>query len=139
MKILSAMGLKREQVYLGNILNWRPKHNQAFGNRPPRQEELEFCLPYLKAQIEIVQPKVIVALGKTATDGLIGRDVKRRLSQIRGTWNEVSGFPVMVTYHPSYLLHNPSKASKRKVWEDFMLVMEKLKMPVSDKQKAFFR
>jgi uracil-DNA glycosylase family 4 len=137
-KILSAMGLSREKVYLGNILNWRPRHNQAYGNRPPSREEMDFCLPYLKAQLEIVQPKIVMALGKTATDGLLGHDPKRRLSQVRGTWHEVMGFPMMITYHPSYLLHNPSKTSKRKVWEDFLLVMEKLQMSVSEKQRAFF-
>ena len=138
MKILNAMGLNREKVYLGNILNWRPRHDRAYGNRPPTLEEMEFCLPYLRAQLAIVQPKVVLALGKTATDGLIGHDPKRRLNQMRGTWHEVSGLPMMVTYHPSYLLHNPSRTSKRKVWEDCIMVMEKLRMPVSDKQKAFF-
>ena len=83
MKILSAMGLNREQVYIANILNWRPRHSQAFGNRPPTQEEMDFCLPYLKGQLEIVEPKVVVALGKTATDGLLGHDPKRRLGQVR--------------------------------------------------------
>lgn len=138
MKILCAMGLSREKVYIGNILNWRPRHSQAYGNRPPTQEEMSFCLPYLKAQLEIVQPKILVALGKTATDGLLGYNPQRRLSQVRGNWHEVMGFPMMVTYHPSYLLHNPSKTSKRKVWEDFLLVMEKLKMAVSEKQRSFF-
>ena len=137
-KILSAMGLSREKVYLGNILNWRPRHNQAYGNRPPSREEMDFCLPYLKAQLEIVQPKIVMALGKTATDGLLGHAPKRRLSQVRGTWHEVMDVPMMITYHPSYLLHNPSKTSKRKVWEDFLLVMEKLQMSVSEKQRAFF-
>ena len=137
-KILSAMGLNREKVYMANILNWRPRHNQAYGNRPPTQEEIGFCLPYLKSQIEIVKPKVVVALGKVATDGLLGHDPKRRLSHVRGKWHDSLDLPMMVTYHPSYLLHNPSKASKRKVWEDFMSVMDRLKMPVSDKQKSFF-
>ena len=139
MKILGAMGLQREKVYIGNILNWRPRHTQAYGNRPPTPEEMNFCLPYLRGQLDIVKPKVVVALGKTATDGLLGHDSKRRLSQARGTWHEVMGFPMMVTYHPSYLLHNPSKASKRKVWEDFLLVMERLEMPISEKQKGFFQ
>lgn len=137
-KILNAMGLQREQVYLCNILNWRPKHNQAYGNRPPTRDEINFCLPYFHAQLDIVQPKIVVALGKTATDGLLGHDPKRRLSHVRGQWHESSGFPLMVTYHPSYLLHNPSKTSKRKVWEDFLLVMEKLQMPITEKQRGFF-
>ena len=139
MKILAAMGLNRDKVYIGNILTWRPRHTQAYGNRPPTLEEMNFCLPYLKAQLEIVKPKVVMALGKTATDGLLGHDPKRRLSQVRGNWHEVMGLPMMVTYHPSYLLHNPSKTSKRKVWEDFLLVMERLKMPISEKQKGFFQ
>lgn len=139
MKILAAMGLSREKVYIGNILNWRPRHSQAYGNRPPTLEEINFCLPYLRAQLEIVKPKIVMALGKTATDGLLGHDPKRRLSQVRGTWHEIMGIPMMVTYHPSYLLHNPSKTSKRKVWEDFLLVMEKLGMPISEKQRAFFQ
>lgn len=137
-KILEAMGFSRDSVYIGNVMNWRPRHNQAYGNRPPTEREMTFCLPYLKAQIEIVSPKVIVALGKTATDGLIGHDPKRRLGDCRGKWNEFEGIPLMVTYHPSYLLHNPSKASKRKVWDDMLLVMEKLGMPISEKQRAFF-
>lgn len=137
-RIIEAMGISRDAVYIGNILNWRPRHDQVFGNRPPTQEEMSFCLPYLKAQIEIVKPKVLVTLGKTATDGLLGHDPKRRLSDFRGKWNQVMEIPMMVTYHPSYLLHNPSKSSKRKVWDDMLLVMEKLEMKISEKQRAFF-
>jgi uracil-DNA glycosylase len=137
-KILEAMGLSRDSVYLGNIMNWRPRHGQAYGNRPPTEQEMNFCLPYLKAQIEIISPKVVVALGKTATDGLLGHDPKRRLGDCRGKWGEFEGIPLMVTYHPSYLLHNPSKASKRKVWDDMLLVMEKMEMNVSEKQRGFF-
>ncbi len=137
-RIIEAMGLSRESVYLGNILNWRPRHNQSFGNRPPSLAETSFCLPYLKAQVEIVRPRVLVALGKTATDGLLGHDPKRRLSDCRGKWTEALGTPMMVTYHPSYLLHNPSRSSKRKVWEDMLLVMEKLGMEISEKQRSFF-
>lgn len=133
-----GMGMNREAVYLSNILNWRPRHGQAYGNRPPTPEEMNFCLPYLRSQIEIVRPRVLIALGKTATDGLLGHDPKRRLSDCRGNWFEFNGIPLMVTYHPSYLLHNPSKASKRKVWEDMLMVMEKLEMPISEKQRGFF-
>ena len=138
-RIISAMGLSRESIYIGNVVNFRPRHERAYGNRPPTAEEMNFCLPYLRAQLEIVQPKVIVALGKTATDGLLGADPQRRLGQMRGNWHEYSGIPMMVTYHPSYLLHNPSKSSKRKVWEDMLLVMEKLQLPISEKQRAFFQ
>ena len=138
-RIISAMGLSRESVYIGNVVNFRPRHERAYGNRPPTAEEMNFCLPYLRAQLEIVKPKVIVALGKTATDGLLGPDPQRRLGQMRGSWHEYSNIPMMVTYHPSYLLHNPSKSSKRKVWEDMLLVMDKLELPISEKQRGFFQ
>ena len=138
-RIISAMGLSRESVYIGNVVNFRPRHERAYGNRPPTAEEMNFCLPYLRAQLEIVKPKVIVALGKTATDGLLGPDPQRRLGQMRGSWHESSNIPMMVTYHPSYLLHNPSKSSKRKVWEDMLLVMDKLELPISEKQRGFFQ
>jgi uracil-DNA glycosylase family 4 len=138
-RIISAMGLSRESVYIGNVVNFRPRHERAYGNRPPTAEEMNFCMPYLRAQLEVVKPKVIVALGKTATDGLLGPDPQRRLGQMRGTWHEYSNIPMMVTYHPSYLLHNPSKSSKRKVWEDMLLVMDKLKLPISEKQRGFFQ
>ena len=133
------MNLPRDEVYIGNIMNWRPRHDQSFGNRPPTPREMNFCMPYLKAQLEVVSPKVVLALGKTATDGLLGPDPTRRLGDVRGNWHEFEGIPMMVTYHPSYLLHNPSKASKRKVWEDMLLVMERLELPSSDKQRGCFR
>ena len=137
-KIIEAMGFSRESVYIGNILNWRPRHQQAYGNRPPTIQEMNFCLPYLKAQVEIISPKVIVALGKTATDGLLGHDPNRRLGDDRGKWKQFEGIPLMVTYHPSYLLHNPSKSGKRKVWEDMLMVMDKLDLEITEKQRGFF-
>ena len=137
-KIIEAMGFSRESVYIGNILNWRPRHQQAYGNRPPTIQEMNFCLPYLKAQVEIISPKVVVALGKTATDGLLGHDPNRRLGDDRGKWNEFEGIPLMVTYHPSYLLHNPSKTGKRKVWEDMLMVMDKLGLTITERQRGFF-
>jgi uracil-DNA glycosylase len=137
-RIIEAMGFSRESVYIGNILNWRPRHEQAYGNRPPTIREMNFCLPYLKAQLEIISPKVVVALGKTATDGLLGHDPDRRLGDDRGKWNKFEGIPLMVTYHPSYLLHNPSKTGKRKVWEDMLMVMDKLGLTITEKQRGFF-
>ena len=135
-KIIGAMGLKREDVYIGNIMNWRPE--VKFGNRPPTAQEMAFCLPYLRAQLEIVQPQVIVALGKTAVDGLLGYDPQRRMGSTRGQWYAYNDFPLMVTYHPSYLLHNNTLRTKRMVWEDMLLVMERAQMPISDKQRSFF-
>ena len=138
-KIISATGLTREGVYIGNVMNWRPQHDQAFGNRPPTEEEMNFCLPYLKAQLEVVQPKVIVALGRTAANALVQPDPSAKMGDVRGRWWEFEGVPLMVTYHPSYLLHNPSMLGKRRVWEDVLLVMERLEMPISDKQRGFFQ
>ncbi|MDG1326716.1 MAG: uracil-DNA glycosylase [Opitutales bacterium] len=137
-KIIEAMGFPVPSVYISNILHWKPKHDLAFGHRPPSQAELQFAMPYLKAQLEIVQPKVIISLGKIATDGFLGFDSKRRLGDVRGNWNEYEGIPLMVTYHPSYLLHNPSKSGKRKVWEDMLKVMEKVEVSISEKQQGFF-
>ena len=137
-KMIEAMGFPESSVYVSNILHWKPKHEQSFGHRPPTQAEIQFALPYLKAQLEIVQPKVIISLGKIATDGFLGFDSKRRLGDVRGKWNEYEGIPLMVTYHPSYLLHNPSKAGKRKVWEDMLMVMERVGVSISEKQKGYF-
>lgn len=137
-KIIGAMGLSREQVYIGNIMNWRPEMPTSYGNRKPYPEEMNFCLPYLKAQLAIVRPKVIVALGGTAVDGLLGPDPKRRMGQVRGKWQSFDETPMMITFHPSYLLRNNTTRTKRMVWEDMMLVMEKLNLAISDKQRGYF-
>ncbi len=83
-KIIVAMGLRRRKVYIGNIMNWRPEMPTPVGNRPPSQKEMAYCLPYLRAQIEVVQPKVIVALGMTAVNGLLGPDPRRRFGSDTG-------------------------------------------------------
>ena len=137
-KIIEAMGIKRSDVYIGNIMNWRPETPNNIGNRPPTQEEMQFCLPYLIGQVDIVKPKVIVALGATAVSGLLGYDSQRRMRDCRGNWFEFNGIPLMVTYHPSYLLRNATKQSKRIVWEDMLQVMKFLNMPISEKQKSYF-
>ncbi len=137
-KIIQAMGLQRSDVYIGNIMNWRPEMKAEYGNRPPTQDEMLFCLPYLCAQLEIVEPKVIVALGNTAVSGLLGPDPKRRLGSIRGKWFDFQSTPLLVTYHPSYILRNGSNYTKRIIWEDMMLVMEKVGLSISDKQREYF-
>ncbi len=137
-KIILAMGLTREQVYIGNIMNWRPELDTPFGNRPPTQEEMNFCLPYLKAQIEIVQPKVIVALGATAVNGLFGYDSSRKMKDVRGHWLNFEDVPCMVTFHPSYLLRNNSLSTKRIIWEDMLEVMKKVGLNISNKQQNYF-
>jgi uracil-DNA glycosylase len=146
-KMIVAMGLKREDVYIGNILNWRPEMEgrrsgqtvRQTGNRAPTEEEMKFCLPYLRAQLEVVQPKVVVALGKTAAEGLLGFGSFSSLGSIRGRWLEYLGTPLMVTYHPSYLLRNVDNRTKRLVWEDLLKVMERVGLPISEKQRGFFR
>ncbi|RKX34263.1 MAG: uracil-DNA glycosylase [Verrucomicrobia bacterium] len=137
-KIIRAMGRSRDEVYIGNIMNWRPEVPGHAGNRPPTLEEMEFCLPYLKAQIEIVDPKVVVALGATAAKGLLGQDSFGALREVRGRWHEFEGRPLMITYHPSYLLRSDSNRTKRLVWEDLLKVMERIDLPVSEKQRSFF-
>jgi uracil-DNA glycosylase family 4 len=137
-RIIQAMGLTRAQVYIGNVMKWRPEMPTEWGNREPTPEETAFCLPYLRAQLAIVRPRVIVALGKTAVNGLLGYDPSRKMTAIRGRWREFAGVPLMPTFHPSYLLRNNSMTTKRQVWEDMMLVMERAGMTVSEKQRGFF-
>ena len=119
-------------------MNWRPEMETDVGNRPPTQQEMNFCLPYLKAQIAIVQPQVIVALGATAVHGLLGHNPKRRMADVRGQWTTFANTPLMITFHPSYLLRNNTNKAKRVVWEDMLKVMEFTKMPISEKQQNFF-
>ena len=138
-KIIQAMGFQRKDVYIGNIMNYRPPMTTPVGNRAPELNEMAYCLPYLKAQLEIIQPEVIVTLGNTAVEGLIGHDPKRKISRIRGQWFEFDGIPLIPTFHPSYLLRNQSMATKRLVWEDMLSIMDKLDMPVTEKQRAFFK
>ena len=135
-KIIGAMGLSRDDVYIGNIMNWRPECPR--GNRPPTEEEMRYCLPYLKAQIEIIKPQVVVALGMTAVNGLLGVDPSRRMGKVRGKWQTYEGADLMITYHPSFLLQYATAEMKRLVWEDMMAVMERVGMPISEKQRGYF-
>lgn len=142
-RMIQGMGLKREQVYIGNIMNWRPDLPSGVagvqvGNRAPTAQEMNYCLPYLRAQLAIVQPALIVALGATAAGGLLGAGTFKTLGEIKGRWHEFAGTPVMVTYHPSYILRNNSNRSKRSIWEDLLQVMTRAGLPVSDKQRGFF-
>ena len=142
-KMIVGTGLQRAQVYIGNIMNWRPdlpvdEDGVQIGNRPPTAEELAYCLPYLRAQIEIVDPAIIVALGGTAAQGLLGAGSFKTVGEIRGRWREFAGKPLIVTYHPSYILRSPTNRSKRMIWEDFLKVMAKAELPISEKQQAYF-
>ena len=137
-KIIGATGLSRQQVYMSNIMNWRPEHATPWGNRPPTETELTYCLPYLEAQVGIVKPEVIIALGVTTANGLLGYDANRTVGRTRGRWRDYRGVPLLITYHPSYLLRNSSKSAKRMVWEDILLAMEKIKLPISEQQREYF-
>jgi len=136
-KIIQAAGLSRADVYIANILKCRPDTpGQSSGNRKPTPEEMQTCIPYLHEQIDLIRPKVIVALGGTATEGLLGKSVG--ITKLRGNWQEYRGTPLMPTYHPSYLLRNQAMTEKRKVWEDILAVMEKIGLPISEKQRNYF-
>jgi DNA polymerase len=136
-KIIQATGLSRAEVYIANILKCRPDTpGQSSGNRKPTPEEMATCIPYLHKQIDLIQPKVIVALGATAVEGLLGKTVG--ITKLRGNWQTYRGTPLMPTFHPSYLLRNQAMSEKRKVWEDMLAVMEKLGMPISEKQQNYF-
>lgn len=136
-RMIQAMGLTRDKVYIANILKCRPDTpGQTFGNRRPTPEEMKTCLPYLLEQIELIRPKAMVALGAVAVEGLFGK--AGGITRLRGQFLEFRGTPVMLTYHPAYLLRNQSVSEKRKVWEDLMQVMERLNLPISEKQRGFF-
>ena len=136
-KIIQAMGLTRGSVYIGNILKCRPDTpGQASGNRKPTPEEMQTCIPYLHEQIDLIRPRVIVALGGTAVEGLLGKTIG--ITKLRGQWRTYRGIPLMPTYHPAYLLRNQALSEKRRVWEDMLKVMEKLALPISQKQRNYF-
>jgi uracil-DNA glycosylase len=136
-RIIQTMGFRRSDVFIANVLKCRPDMpDGASGNRPPTPEEMETCLPYLRKQIELIQPKVMVALGGVAMRGLFGKT--EPMKQVRGRWHIFGSIPVMATYHPSYLLRNQAISEKRRVWEDMLLVLERLNLPVSEKQRNYF-
>ena len=136
-KIIKAMGCAREDVYIANILKCRPDMPPgSFGNRVPTPLEMQTCRPYLVEQIDIIQPKVLVALGAVAVEGLLG--TRGTMRELRGRWHSYNGTPLMITYHPAYLLRNQSPSEKRKVWEDMLQVLERLERPVTERQRNYF-
>jgi uracil-DNA glycosylase family 4 len=136
-KILKAMGFAREEVYIANILKCRPHTPPGtFGNRAPTPVEMQTCRPYLVEQIDIIQPKVLVALGAVAVEGLLG--MRGTMRELRGRWHSYNGIPLMITYHPAYLLRNQAVSEKRKVWEDMLQVLERLDRPISERQRNYF-
>jgi len=122
-KIVEAMGYKRSDVYIANVVKCRPP-----GNRAPEPDEAGTCSPFLFRQIDTIKPEVIVALGGTALKNLFGEGAK--ITKMRGNWTEFRGVPVMPTFHPAYLLRNPD--AKRDVWEDMKKVKTVLETKVED-------
>jgi len=128
-KIITACGLKRSDVFIGNILKCRPP-----GNRDPRADEIISCLPYLQRQIEIIEPEILVALGAHAARTLLNST--KSIGQLRGRFHEYYtgiGRPcvkLMATYHTAYLLRNYSPDNRRKVWEDMKKVLVELDLPI---------
>lgn len=136
-RILKAMNFAREEVYIANILKCRPDMPAgSFGNRPPTPTEMQTCLPYLVEQIDIIQPSVLVALGAVAVEGLLG--TRATMRELRGRWHTYNSIPLMITYHPAYLLRNQAPSEKRKVWEDMLQVLERLEQPISERQRNYF-
>ncbi|TLD40964.1 MAG: Uracil-DNA glycosylase, family 4 [Candidatus Jettenia ecosi] len=117
-KIIEAIDMKRSDIYIANILKCRPP-----GNRNPLPEEIIICIPYLIKQIEIIQPKVLCALGAFAAQALL--NTKAPVGTLRGRFHDYKGIPMMVTFHPAYLLRNPN--DKAKVWDDMKKVRDFLK------------
>src|SRR5262245_8225362 len=136
-RIITAMNFAREDVYIANILKCRPDTLPgSFGNRPPTPIEMQTCRPYLVEQIEIIQPSVLVALGAVAVEGLLG--MRGTMRELRGRWHTYNATPLMITYHPAYLLRNQAPSEKRKVWEDMLQVLERLDRPISERQRNYF-
>jgi uracil-DNA glycosylase family 4 len=116
-KMILAMGLEREEVYIGNIIKCRPP-----GNRDPSPDEIDACEPFLRRQIDAIGPRMIIALGNAAAKTLLRTDTG--ISQLRGRFHTYHGIPLMPTFHPAFLLRNPER--KRPVWEDLKMVMAEM-------------
>ena len=115
--MIAAMGLKRQDVYIANVVKCRPP-----GNRTPEKDECDICSPFLLRQIEVIQPKVIVALGAVAAKTLLA--VNDSMANLRGRWYDFRGSKLAVTYHPAYLLRDPRQ--KKEAWKDLQMVMKYL-------------
>ena len=133
-KVITAMGLKRSDVFIGNILKCRPPDN-----RDPRPEEIISCLPYLQAQIEVIRPEIIVALGAHAARTLL--NTNKPIGQLRGQFHQYYaglGRPpikLMATYHTAYLLRNYSRQNRQRLWEDMKKVLTELGLPIPERSK----
>ena len=122
--MIKAMGLRREDIYIANIIKCRPP-----GNRTPERDECETCSPFLMRQIGVVKPRVIVALGAVAAKTLLA--VSAPMMQLRGCWFDFKGTKLAVTYHPAFLLRDPRQ--KKETWKDLQMVMKELGLPLPSK------
>lgn len=122
--MIKAMGLRREDLYIANIIKCRPP-----GNRTPERDECETCSPFLMRQIAVIKPKVIVALGAVAAKTLLA--IKAPMAELRSRWYDFRGTKLAVTYHPAFLLRDPRQ--KKEAWKDLQMVMRELGLPVSTK------
>ena len=124
-KMIEAMGIERKDVYIANVLKCRPP-----GNRNPEPPEIAACRRFLEAQIELVQPVVLVALGKFAAHFLL--ETEEPITRLRGKWGSRNGIPVLPTYHPSFLLRQPER--KKEAWDDLQQVLRRVGLPVPGKK-----
>ncbi len=125
-KIINAMGLVREEVYICNVVKCRPPENRA-----PEPEEIRTCTPFLRSQLEAVRPEFICTLGAVAAQCLLGTD--RPVSELRGRFHDYGGVPLIPTFHPAHLLRHPEK--KRDVWEDIKKLMKAAGLPIDNVKK----
>ncbi len=116
-KMIFAMGLTQDEVYIANILKSRPP-----GNRDPKPDEVEACWPFLERQIELIDPRVICTLGRPAANALL--DTNASMGSLRGRWHTFNGVPLLPTYHPAYLLRSPGQKSK--TWQDLKMIIQAL-------------
>jgi DNA polymerase len=116
-RMIEAMGYRRDEIFIANIVKCRPPKN-----RPPQPAEMAACIPFLQQQIELIQPKILIALGATALKGLLGKNAG--IMRMRGHWQEYNGIRLMPTFHPAFLLRDPAK--KKLVWQDLKQVLHAL-------------
>ena len=117
-RMIEALEWTRDDVYICNIVKCRPP-----GNRDPKLDEIATCRPFLDRQLQIIQPRVIVSLGKPATSTLLGRNVA--ITRMRGSWQEWNGVPLMPTYHPAYVLRQYTRETRQAVWDDLRAAKER--------------
>ena len=135
--ILKAMGTERKNVYISNIVKFRPKMpNQTTSNRKLTRDEVDVWLPFIHEEVKMVAPKVILCLGGATAQVMLGVDGS--VSELRGEFHRYEDVPLRVTYHPSYILNDEATLEKRMLWLDMLSVMELLGMPISDKQRGYF-